>query len=96
MTPGSERAEQLAATCCSRRAQSLDPCKVGWIAGVATIDFEIKIKEKLDEIVAENPNIELVVYRDGGGYVAEPAIGIAQDILRPTRTSTCSRRAATR
>jgi ribose transport system substrate-binding protein len=80
LTPGSERAinssDLLLAAC-----EGLDPCRVGWIAGVATIDFEIKIKEKLDEIVATNPSIELVVYRDGGGYLAEPANGIAQDIL---------------
>ena len=81
MTPGTVRADNitdlLLAAC-----EDLDPCRVGWIAGVATIDFEVKIKERLDEIVAENDNIELAAYQDGGGYLADPAVGIAQDLLQ--------------
>jgi ribose transport system substrate-binding protein len=80
LTPGSERAIN-SSNVLLEACENVDPCRVGWIAGVATIDFEIKIKEKLDEIVAANPSIQLVVYRDGGGYLAEPANGIAQDIL---------------
>ena len=80
LTPGTERAENSGAVLLAACAD-LDPCRVGWIAGVATIDFEIKVREKLEQIVAENPHIELVVYQDGGGYLAEPANQIAQDIL---------------
>jgi ribose transport system substrate-binding protein len=80
MTPGTERAENITSLLLSA-CEGVDPCNVGWIAGVATIDFEIKIKERLDQIVAENPNIKLVAYRDGGGYVADAANGIAADIL---------------
>ncbi|HKY46479.1 MAG TPA: sugar ABC transporter substrate-binding protein [Acidimicrobiia bacterium] len=80
MTPGTVRADSitdlLLAAC-----ENVDPCRVGWIAGVATIDFEVKIKERLDQIVADNPNIQLVAYQDGGGYLADPAVAIAQDIL---------------
>jgi ribose transport system substrate-binding protein len=81
MTPGSVRAEHsrdlLLAAC-----EGVDPCRVAWIAGVATIDFEVKVKEELDNIVADNPNIELVAYQDGGGYLSDPALGIAQDVLQ--------------
>ena len=80
MTPGTIRAESITGLLLSA-CENVDPCRVGWIAGVATIDFEVKIKERLDQIVAENPNITLVAYQDGGGYLADPAVGIAQDIL---------------
>jgi ribose transport system substrate-binding protein len=80
LTPGVVRADNITQVLL-KACEDIDPCKVGWIAGVATIDFELKIKERLDQIVAEDPSIELVVYRDGGGYVADAANGIAQDIL---------------
>jgi ribose transport system substrate-binding protein len=80
MTPGTVRAENITSLLLAA-CENVDPCRVGWIAGVATIDFEVKIKERLDQIVADNPNIQLVAYLDGGGYLADPAVAIAQDIL---------------
>jgi len=80
LTAGVVRADNITQVLL-QACEAIDPCRVGWIAGVATIDFELKIKERLDQIVAEDPSIELVVYRDGGGYVADAANGIAQDIL---------------
>ena len=81
MTPGTVRAENITNLLVEACAD-LDPCNVGWIAGVATIDFEVKTKELLDQIVAENDHINLVAYQDGGGYLADPALAIAQDILQ--------------
>jgi ribose transport system substrate-binding protein len=80
LTPGLQRAEN-STNLLLQACEGLDPCNVAWIAGFATVDFEIKIKEKLDQIVAENPSIKLVAFQDGGAYLAEPANGIAQDIL---------------
>jgi ribose transport system substrate-binding protein len=80
LTPGDARADHIVDVLISA-CEGVDPCTVGWIAGVATIDFEMKIKERLDAIGTDHPNIQIVVYRDGGGYVADAANGIAQDIL---------------
>jgi ribose transport system substrate-binding protein len=81
MTPGTVRAKNITDLLVEACAD-LDPCNVGWIAGVATIDFEVKTKELIDQIVAENDHINLVAYQDGGGYLADPALAIAQDLLQ--------------
>jgi ribose transport system substrate-binding protein len=62
--------------------KDLDPCKVGWIAGLATIDFERSIKYDLGGVTKDHPNIKLVAYQDGGGYLADPAFKIAQNMLQ--------------
>jgi len=79
LTPGVVRADNITQVLLQACADA-EPCRVAWIAGVATIDFELKIKERLDQLVADG-TIELVAYRDGGGYVADAANGIAQDML---------------
>lgn len=65
--------------------EGIDPCKVGWIAGVATIDFEKAIKDEITEAQQDHPNIKLVAYQDGGNYLSEPAVGIAQNMLQAHR-----------
>jgi ribose transport system substrate-binding protein len=62
--------------------KDLNPCNVGWIAGFATIDFERSIKYQLGAITKTHPNIKLVAYQDGGGYLADPAFKIAQNMLQ--------------
>jgi ribose transport system substrate-binding protein len=79
LTPGSVRADNITQVLI-QACEGIEPCRVGWIAGFATIDFELKIKERLDQLVADG-TIELVAYQDGGGYVADDANAIAQDIL---------------
>jgi ribose transport system substrate-binding protein len=62
--------------------KDLNPCKVGWIAGFATIDFERSIKYALGGVTKAHPNIKLLAYQDGGGYLADPALKIAQNMLQ--------------
>ena len=62
--------------------KDLNPCKVGWIAGFATIDFERSIKYQLGAVQKTHPNIKVVAYQDGGGYLADPAFKIAQNMLQ--------------
>jgi ribose transport system substrate-binding protein len=62
--------------------KDLNPCKVGWIAGFATIDFERSIKYQLGAVQKIHPNIKVVAYQDGGGYLADPAFKIAQNMLQ--------------
>lgn len=80
LIPASDRAkyrfEQVVETC-----KDLDPCNVGWIGTIATVDYEKQIVAGLETLEAENPNIHVVSYQDTGGFDAEPAIGVAQDML---------------
>lgn len=80
LIPASDRAryrfEQVVETCAD-----LDPCNVGWIGTIATVDYEKQITAGLDQLEAENPNINIVSYQDTGAFEAEPAIGVAQDML---------------
>ncbi len=52
------------------------------MAGEPDFDFEREAKEGLDAITDDHPNINVVSYQSGHGYVAEPAIGIAQNMLQ--------------
>jgi ribose transport system substrate-binding protein len=52
------------------------------MAGEPDFDFEREAKERLDAVDAEQDNISVVAYQSGHGYVAEPAIGIAQNMLQ--------------
>lgn len=62
--------------------KDLNPCKVAFMAGVPSIDFEQLIKKGLDTLSTSNPNIKVVSYQSGHGYLAAPAIPIAQNILQ--------------
>jgi len=62
--------------------QDLNPCNLGFMAGVPTIDFEVLIKKGLDNISTDHSNIKVKAYQTGHGYLAAPAIPIAQNILQ--------------
>lgn len=81
VNPPSDRAENMIGLIVQACAD-LDPCKVGFIAGEPSIDFERRTKELLDDLPSEEPNIEIAAYQTGHGYVAEPAVGIAQNMLQ--------------
>ena len=74
---GQRVVEAIVAAC-----EDLDPCNVGYMAGEPDFDFEREAKAGLDAISDDNPNIHVVSYQSGHGYVAEPAIGIAQNMLQ--------------
>lgn len=62
--------------------KDLNPCNVGFMAGVPSIDFEQLIKKSLDTLSSTYPNIKVKSYQTGHGYLAAPAIPIAQNILQ--------------
>jgi ribose transport system substrate-binding protein len=74
---GERVVEAIVAAC-----EDLDPCNVGYMAGNPDFDFEREAKARLDEATGDHPNIHVVSYQSGHGYVAEPAIGIAQNMLQ--------------
>ena len=69
--------EALVAAC-----KDLNPCNLGYMAGEPSFDFEALIKKHLDTLSSEYPNIKVKSYQSGHGYVAAPAIGIAQNMLQ--------------
>ncbi len=81
VNPGSERALRMV-DMIELACETLDECQIGYIAGLATLDFEMEVRAELESRVAEHDNWELVAYQDGHGYLAEPAIPIAQNILQ--------------
>jgi ribose transport system substrate-binding protein len=81
INPPSERGDRvLEATVAA--CKDLDPCNVGVMAGVPDFDFEREAKARLDDVTKDHPNVHVVAYQSGHGYVAEPAIGIAQNMLQ--------------
>jgi ribose transport system substrate-binding protein len=62
--------------------QDLNPCNLAFMAGAPSIDFEQLIKKGLDTLSASHPNIQVKSYQTGHGYLAAPAIPIAQNILQ--------------
>jgi ribose transport system substrate-binding protein len=74
---GERVVEAILAAC-----EDLDPCNVGYMAGEPDFDFEREAKERLDAADEEQDNITVVAYQSGHGYVAEPAIGLAQNMLQ--------------
>lgn len=62
--------------------QDLNPCNAGVIAGAPSIDFEQLIKKGFDALPASHANIKVKAYQSGHGYLAAPAIPIAQNILQ--------------
>jgi ribose transport system substrate-binding protein len=74
---GERVVEAILAAC-----EDLDPCNVGYMAGEPDFDFEREAKARLDAADEEQDNINVVAYQSGHGYVAEPAIGIAQNMLQ--------------
>jgi ribose transport system substrate-binding protein len=81
VNPPSDRADRMiegiVAAC-----EGLDPCNVGFMAGEPSLDFEQEVKKRLDELSESQPNIDVKAYQSGHGYVAQPAIGIAQNMLQ--------------
>lgn len=74
---GERVVEAIVAAC-----EDLDPCNVGYMAGEPDFDFEREAKAGLDAVSGDYPNIKVVSYQSGHGYVAEPAIGLAQNMLQ--------------
>lgn len=81
INPPSERGDRILETVVAA-CEGIDPCQVGYMAGEPSFDFEREAKKRLDTISTDHPNIEIVAYQSGHGYVAEPAIGIAQNMLQ--------------
>lgn len=65
--------------------KGFDPCKVGFIAGVAALPLEKAVIYKVNEILARNPSIKLVSYQDGGNYLAAGGFSVAQNMLQAHR-----------
>lgn len=81
INPPSARGDRVLETVVAA-CEGIDPCQLGYMAGEPSFDFEREVKDRLDTISTDNPNIEVVAYQSGHGYVAEPAIGIAQNMLQ--------------
>jgi ribose transport system substrate-binding protein len=81
INPPSERGERILEAVVAA-CDGLDPCNVGVMGGEPDFDFEREAKERLDTISEENPHISIVAYQYGHGYVAEPAIGLAQNMIQ--------------
>jgi ribose transport system substrate-binding protein len=81
INPPSERGDRILETVVAA-CEGIDPCQVGYMAGEPSFDFEREAKNRLDAISTDHPNIDVVAYQSGHGYVAEPAIGIAQNMLQ--------------
>lgn len=81
VNPPSDRASRVLQSIVSA-CQDLNPCNVGFIAGVPSIDFEQLTKKGLDGLPASHPNIKIKSYQTGHGYLAAPAIPITQNILQ--------------
>jgi ribose transport system substrate-binding protein len=81
INPPSNRAAKITQSIVNA-CKDLNPCNVGFMAGVPSIDFEQLIKKNLDALPASYPNIKIKAYQTGHGYVAAPAIPIAQNILQ--------------
>lgn len=81
VNPPSDRADRMiegiVAAC-----EGLDPCNVGFMAGEPSFDFEQEVKKRLDDLPNSQPNIAIKAYQSGHGYVAQPAIGITQNMLQ--------------
>jgi ribose transport system substrate-binding protein len=78
--PSNRSAKMLAAIVAA--CQDLTPCNVGFMAGAPSLDFEQLIKKGLDAMPTAHPNIKIKSYQTGHGYLAAPAIPIAQNILQ--------------
>ena len=80
LIPPSERAafrwEQIPIVC-----EDLDPCNIGWVGTLATIDYEKQIVAGLDDLEAEYPNIHIISFQEAGGFTADVAIPVAQNML---------------
>lgn len=61
--------------------KDLDPCNIGWIGTLATIDYEKQLVAGMPELEAQYPNIHFVAFQESGGYTAEGAIPVAQNML---------------
>lgn len=81
INPPSDRGERILETVVAS-CEGLDPCEVGVMAGEPSFDFEQEAKKRLDNVSSDHPNIDIVAYQSGHGYVAQPAIGIAQNMLQ--------------
>jgi ribose transport system substrate-binding protein len=81
INPPSERGDRILEAVVAA-CEDLDPCNVGYMAGLPDFDFEREAKARLDTISEDHPHITIVAYQTGHGYVAEPAIGIAQNMLQ--------------
>jgi ribose transport system substrate-binding protein len=81
VNPPSNRASKMLAAIVSA-CQDLNPCNVAFMAGAPSLDFEQLIKKGLDAMPSQHPNIKIKSYQTGHGYLAAPAIPIAQNILQ--------------
>lgn len=81
VNPPSSRAQKFLDGIVSA-CQDLNPCNAAVIAGAPSIDFEQLIKKGFDALPASHPNIKVKSYQSGHGYLAAPAIPIAQNILQ--------------
>jgi ribose transport system substrate-binding protein len=75
-----ERFGSLALQACEGK----DPCRVVYFYGIRGIPLDVAIKEGFDEVIAENPAIEIVA--EGEGQYLGPDVGVQQmqDILQTT------------
>jgi ribose transport system substrate-binding protein len=61
--------------------KDLDPCNIGWVGTISTIDYEKQLVAGFPELEAQYPNIHFVAFQETGGYSAEGAIPVAQNML---------------
>ena len=80
LIPPSDRArfrfEQVPEVC-----KDLDPCNIGWVGTIATIDYEKQLVAGLGDLEKQYPNIHIVAFQETGGYTPDTAIPVAQNML---------------
>ncbi|MFC7550790.1 sugar ABC transporter substrate-binding protein [Plantactinospora sp. GCM10030261] len=81
VNPPKDRAERMVQGIVEA-CKGIEPCQAGFMAGDPSLDFEQEVKKLLDNLGSTNPTIQLKSYQSGHGYVAGPAIGIAQNMLQ--------------
>ncbi len=61
--------------------EGVDPCKVAYMPGLPELPLETARLEGVRSAISGHSNIELIL-TSGGGYLAETAYPVAQDLLR--------------
>lgn len=73
---GAQIAELVVQAC-----EGKDPCKVAYMPGAPELPLETARLQGFNSVIEQHPNIE-VILTSAGGYLAETALPVAQDVLR--------------
>jgi len=68
---------QMVAQACGK----INPCKIGFIAGVIGISAELAIGAGFNKELKKHPNLVLTTYQGGGQYLPDPSRTVAANML---------------